>query len=366
MQGVGRTATYFILAKILLMRLFHLLFLCIISSFSFSQTKNEVLESNNLNIESITGVYRIELRESYNDKGELFYSTFFEGIITITENGNSITAKKSKTGEPYFNIIKNGSIYKISDNSEISKQEGLFSSDLFKGSEIKLKLFSTEKDYRGWYSIYTLHRITDKKELYKNISQGTGFFINDSGYILTNYHVIAKSEIISIFVDNKEFDCEIIFTNEVDDMAILRVKDKSILFSSIPITLKNLEVGDDIIALGFPLATAMGMELKMSTGIINSIKGFQDDERYFQFSAPIDPGNSGGPILDKSGNLIGLITAKYKSATNAGYALKLTNILKHIPTAIKLKKELKTQIISNSIIYVKYKTSIVLIKSYSL
>ena len=211
-----------------------------------------------------------------------------------------------------------------------------------------------------------MHQITDKKELYKSISQGTGFFITTNGYILTNYHVIRNSELTTIFLNGKEYDCDKIFANEIDDVAVIRVKDRSLRFSAISFSSQNLEVGDDVIALGFPLASAMGKELKMSSGIVNSIKGFQDDVKYFQFSAPIDPGNSGGPALNKSGDLIGLITSKYTSATNAGYALNLIQIIKNIPNTINYRIEMKPQNISNSNIYSKCKNSIVLIKSYSL
>lgn len=350
----------------LFMRIIILLLSNVFTTLSFAQIKNENQNIINSNNAPIAGIYRVELRECYNNKGELFYSTFFEGIITINENGNYITANKNETNNLYFRITKTGSTYKISDNSEISKQEGSFAIDLFKSSEIKLKLLSTDKDHMGWYSIYTLRRIIDKKDIYKNTSQGTGFFITTSGYILTNYHVIANSKLTNVFINDEEYNCEIIFTNEIDDIAVIRVKDTAIRFSAMSFSSKNLEVGDDVIALGFPLASTMGKELKMSSGIINSIKGFQDDVRYFQFSAPIDPGNSGGPVLDKSGNLVGLITAKYTSATNAGYALNLINIIKNIPSAIGFKNDLTPQIISNSDIYSKHKNSIVLIKAYSL
>ena len=342
------------------MRLRLLLLFSFFHSLTFSQIKNEVKGDD-----PITGIYRIQLKENYNDKGELFYSTFFEGEIIISSSGNYLIAKRIKTNKPYFSIIKNGTTYKISDKSEISVQEGYFTVDLFRGEEIKLKLSSTDKDHIGWYSVYTLLRITEK-ELYKNVSQGTGFFISSNGHILTNYHVVANSKLVNIYIADKEYECETVFTNEIDDIAIIRVKDTLLKCSPISLTSKNLNVGDDVIALGFPLAAAMGKELKMSTGIVNSNKGFQDDTRYFQFSAPIDPGNSGGPVLNKSGNLVGLITAKYTSATNAGYALNLFNILKNIPTTIKLKKEASLQNVSYSSIYSKYKKSIVIIKAYSL
>lgn len=342
------------------MRLRFLFLFCFLNYLALSQISNEKSDTN-----PIPGIYRIQLKENYNDKGELYYSTFFEGEIIISSNGNNLIAKKIKTGKPYFNIIQNGSTYKIFDKSEISMQEGFFTLDIFKGEEIKLKLSSKDKDHIGWFSIYTLRRISTQ-ELYKNVNQGTGFFITSNGYVLTNYHVVANSQLVNINIADKEYECETVFTNEIDDIAIIRVKDTILESSPIPFTSNGLDVGEEVIALGFPLAASMGKELKMSIGIVNSSKGFQDDSRYFQFSAPIDPGNSGGPVLNKMGNLVGLITSKYSLATNAGYALNFANIIKNIPNYIKIQKGKTSELLSNSNIYSKYKKSIVLIKSYSL
>lgn len=311
----------------------------------------------------IGGLYKIQLLESYDNNGQLSYASQLEGVILINENGSSITAKKIKNDKPYFNIIKNGSIYRISNYSEVSKEVGIFNSNLFNGEEIKLKLTD---DKTGWYTTYTLQRLNDKREIYSHIKQGTGFFISSNGDILTNYHVIANSQLITVLISDKEFNCETVFKNEVDDIAIIRLKDMPSNFRTISFATENARVGDDIIALGFPLASTMGNELKISSGIISSSKGFEDNMKYFQVSAPIDPGNSGGPVLNKAGNLIGLITAKYTYATNVGYALNLTDIIKNIPIEVHFKRELKPHIISNSDIYKKYKNSVVLIKSYSL
>jgi len=308
----------------------------------------------------ISGIYRIELYELYTDKGDLGYSSFFEGEINITEIDDYISAKKIKTNETYFNIKKNGTVYKITNKQG---QEASFDVSFFRNSDIKLTLTSNDNKY---YSVYTLHRIIDKKELYKNISQGTGFFISSNGRILTNYHVVNDAQYITISFEGKEYECQTVYKNENDDIAVIKLKDTTFVSNPINISTKKYEVGNNVVALGYPLASAMGKELKMSVGIINSNKGFQDDERYFQFSAPVDPGNSGGPVLDKSGNLIGLITSKYNTGTNVGYALKLNSILQNITGVVNFKKSATSETFSNSSIYIKNKSSIVLIKSYSL
>jgi len=213
------------------MRLSLLFLLSFFHSFTFSQIKSEFKDSN-----LIVGLYQIQLKENYNNKGELFYSTFFEGEIIISSNGDNLIAKKVKTNRPYFSITKNGTTYQIIDKSEISMQEGFFTSDLFRGEEIKLQLSSKDMDHLGWYSVYTLKRITTK-DLYKNISQGTGFFISSNGHILTNYHVIANSRFVNIYISDKEYECEIVSSNEIDDIAIIRVKDSLLKCYPIPMTI---------------------------------------------------------------------------------------------------------------------------------
>ena len=66
----------------------------------------------------------------------------------------------------------------------------------------------------------------------------------------------------------------------------------------------------------------MGKEVKLTNGIINSNSGFENDPRYYQFSAEIQPGNSGGPLFDSEGNVVGIVSSKHSKATNAGYALE--------------------------------------------
>ena len=77
----------------------------------------------------------------------------------------------------------------------------------------------------------------------------------------------------------------------------------------------------------------MGNEIKLTTGIISSKTGFMGDVTLYQISAPIQPGNSGGPLFDKRGNLIGIVNAKHKGAENVGYAIKIS-YLKNIVESV--------------------------------
>ena len=96
-------------------------------------------------------------------------------------------------------------------------------------------------------------------------------------------------------------------------------------FGKIPYSVGNniSDAGEDVFALGYPLTTTMGNEIKLTNGIISSTSGFQGDVSMYQISVPLQPGNSGGPLFDSEGNVIGIVTAKHADAENANYAVKI-------------------------------------------
>lgn len=157
---------------------------------------------------------------------------------------------------------------------------------------------------------------------------GTGFALKD-GYIVTNYHVIDGAKSITVNGINGNFNtlyhAVVVGADKVNDLALLKISDSSFTnFGSIPysISATTSEVGEDIYVLGYPLTATMGDEIKLTTGVISSKSGFQGDVALYQVSAPIQPGNSGGPLFDKKGNVIGVVSAKHTGAENVGYAIK--------------------------------------------
>jgi S1-C subfamily serine protease len=83
------------------------------------------------------------------------------------------------------------------------------------------------------------------------------------------------------------------------------------------------DVGEDVFVLGYPLTQALGNEIKLTNGIISSRTGYQGDVANYQISAPVQPGNSGGPMFDSKGNVIGIVVAGVPGAENVGYAIKI-------------------------------------------
>jgi hypothetical protein len=165
-------------------------------------------------------------------------------------------------------------------------------------------------------------------------SSGTGFAITSNGYIATNYHVVEDANSISIKGIRGNFDksynAEIVLEDVKNDIAILKIKDTNFIsLGKIPyiITSSQLEVGNNVSALGYPLRATMGDEVKYTNGVISSKSGYQGDLTMYQTSVPVQPGNSGGPLISPKGNIIGIMSAKHEQAENVSYALKTAYLL---------------------------------------
>ena len=164
---------------------------------------------------------------------------------------------------------------------------------------------------------------------------GSGFALKD-GYLITNYHVIEDAKVITVKGIKGDFSisysASVAASDKYNDIALLKISDARFTgFGTIPYSVKTTisEVGEDVFVLGYPLTATMGDEIKYTTGVISSKTGFQGDVSQYQISAPIQPGNSGGPLFDAKGNLIGIVSAKHNGAENVGYAIK-TSYLRNL------------------------------------
>ncbi len=169
---------------------------------------------------------------------------------------------------------------------------------------------------------------------------GTGFALNN-GYVATNYHVVEGAASIKISGVQGNFStsysANVVASDKFNDLAILKINDPAFKgFGTIPYKVKTTldEVGEDIFVLGYPLTATMGEEIKLTTGIISARTGFQGDVSLYQISAPVQPGNSGGPLFDSKGDLIGIVNAKHTEAENVGYAIKTSYLQNLMATSL--------------------------------
>jgi V8-like Glu-specific endopeptidase len=159
-------------------------------------------------------------------------------------------------------------------------------------------------------------------------STGTGFLVNNDGYIVTNRHVIERSKelIVSFTISGKkvEREAELIGYSTFDDLAIIKVDVKNLFTASMPYSFKKeqLSLGTKIYTLGYPDPSYMGTNIKLTDGLVNATTGFQDSESEYQISAPIQGGNSGSPMFDVEGFVRGVIVASYTAGQNVNYSIK--------------------------------------------
>lgn len=188
--------------------------------------------------------------------------------------------------------------------------------------------------------------IVSKEIVKQSLVTGTGFIVSNNGLIATNYHVVEKSKKIKIKFSNETgsqiSEAKILFTDVKNDIALLKVESNEL--SSLPpipyIFSSKVELGEKVFTIGFPISDIMGENVKVSDGIVSSLTGAGDDKKYLQISVPIQPGNSGGPLFNSDGMLIGITTARLNQdavqtkVENVNYAIKsefLSNLLSYIP-----------------------------------
>ena len=162
-------------------------------------------------------------------------------------------------------------------------------------------------------------------------------------YIVTNYHVIEGATEITVKGVNNYYSVAhpayVVLADKNNDLAILKIKNESISLKEVPFTIsdKLADVGESVFVLGYPLRATMGDELKLTNGIVSSRTGFQTDISSYQISAPVQPGNSGGPVFNGDGVLIGVLNAKHTGTENVSYAIKVTylkNLIELLPDKI--------------------------------
>lgn len=138
-------------------------------------------------------------------------------------------------------------------------------------------------------------------------SSGTAFFISKKGHLLTNNHVVEGCSVSKITYQNKDYDTKLLATDKTLDLALLKadLRNKSYLnFSGDEAKkMQKIYVG------GYPLGKGLSDDLKISSGIVSSIKGFDDNSNEIQIDAAINPGNSGGPIINEEGELVAIAVA---------------------------------------------------------
>ncbi|WP_245291174.1 trypsin-like peptidase domain-containing protein [Methylobacterium aquaticum] len=144
----------------------------------------------------------------------------------------------------------------------------------------------------------------------KGISTGSGFFVDARGTFVTNAHVIKDCKLIAVKLnDNKAaHPARLVATDGSNDLALLAIDDaKGAKFASVRM---GTRLGESVAAFGYPHADILASSGNFTLGNVTALSGLGDDSRYYQISTPVQQGNSGGPLLDGYGNIVGVVAAK--------------------------------------------------------
>lgn len=250
------------------------------------------------------------------------YWVFLKQNINYNELSQKISSLQTDT-QTKLNELTESVLESESELKSLGAQVGSLDEEL-----VSLKA-SASADFSGIIEDAIKSVVTIRTD----ISQGSGFIISSEGYVVTNAHVMegAKAAGITTY-DGETHSVSLIGENEIMDVILLKI-DKSYN----PLKLANsdnVQIGEKVIAIGNPL----GLQFSVSEGIISAIdrQGTNGINAYIQTDAALNPGNSGGPLIDKKGEVVGINNFKVSGSENIGFALE-SNYLKNIINDISMQ-----------------------------
>jgi len=279
--------------------------------------------------------------QEYNANNETNYFIFFTGnfdtnnllgLLTSTVRGQVYNGQGKLIYDETVSgrEITGGGLNDASLYNAVSKAQINFYDKLFKSSYGKLN------DTDSKISAYKLVNKIDRS-LLRSISSATGYIINKDGNIITNRHAVNNCLAVKLIHDGKEYSAKIEHLSSDYDLAIL---DSTITTNKFAVFSHNNykpRLGEDIVVIGYPLQGVLTSKLSLTKGNISALAGINDNDSMYQITAPVQKGNSGGPLLNMSGRVIGVIQSKLDAVLMANYtgdipqnvnfAIKKRNIL---------------------------------------
>lgn len=167
----------------------------------------------------------------------------------------------------------------------------------------------------------------------------SAFVIHPDGFLLTCAHVAQKASILQVALNGKTYPAQIMAISDEQDLALLKIEATNLPFLALANS-ENVELGEDVRAVGYPMSSVLGDSIKATRGTISGIEQ-KDGSKVFQVDASINPGNSGGPLINEKGDVVGVTHAKLAGddVTNVGFAVPINyakkllsgQMLRHTP-----------------------------------
>ena len=248
-------------------------------------------------------------------------------LAQLWESGQGLRQNFRNAAFWYLIAAANKSNLKVA--SELRERASRAAKKLTSNAKNNLK-----KTVARWQqNIPPLVKASEQKKKHRKIITGSGFLINADGYILTAYHVIRQCQTLGVKNTKIDMTPRLIASDPINDLALLKIPPVKV--SIPPMAGRNTtNQGDTVVAIGYPLQGYLAAQMNVTTGTISALAGPQNDARLMQLTAPIQVGNSGGPVLNEFGDVVGIVVSKLKADT----ILKITgDTPQNINFAIKLQ-----------------------------
>ena len=175
------------------------------------------------------------------------------------------------------------------------------------------------------------------------------FFISAGGFLVTNEHVVRDAAQVRLVTSAGMISAKVVKVDTGNDLALLKAEGR---FAVLPVAASRaVKLGGTVVTVGFPNIGLQGFAPKLAKGEIASLSGAGDDARYFQISVPVQPGNSGGALVDERGNVVGVVSAKLNARAalassgslpeNVNYAVKSSYLLSFFESVPEVSAKLK-------------------------
>lgn len=257
-----------------------------------------------------------------------YFANILEGDVLTSVNGKSKTSGKAfRTGSNSVTVWRSGHALEkkvvLGKSADLSSAQSVLAENIRKDAATLSRKGKTipapEKS-----SPSLIASIPDMGKL-QAVSSGTGFYFTNDGYLATNHHVIEKgARFLVLDTRTGEYaEADFVAQDPEGDLAILHVRGKK--SQPIPLAKRfDLRRGEDVMTLGYPQPRLQGAQQKATFGRVNSAKGIHDDISNVQVDLPIQPGNSGGPLIDSRGRTVGVVASTLGlRSQNVNYAIKI-------------------------------------------
>lgn len=342
-----------------------------------AQTSDDILKIHQMGLDSITsnssslyGYYTFNIKSLTYKAGDLYlaglggivvpviigvpigsFQTILETDFLIFDAKKNLIAKYNVKVDPkrtkgwqglYFSYSPQNSVrvsnikaHKVAFeefSALVAKDIDAINAKLLSGGAVKIE----KSDVIG-NSNETVITLDPNREINKEKGGGTGFLISENGYVVTNYHVIEDARKIELYFPTDssvtKYTATVVSSDKTNDIAVLKIDSGFASPATIPYTFSDeYNISDEVFTIGYPQPDIMGSAYKYTKGEISSLSGIENNITMMQITTPIQPGNSGGALFNKKGDIIGITTSTLNPFYMARYQ---GNIPQNVNYAVK-------------------------------